>query len=128
MRPDAKAWVVKAEKDFKASQVLARKLDRDLYESVGFHAQQAVEKYLKAYLTQLQIPFQRIHDLTVLVNTAARSDPSVAGLAKVVAPLNRFAVAFRYPGAAPRKVDVNRARKTAALCRGEFRRRLGLSP
>ncbi|MBF0603915.1 MAG: HEPN domain-containing protein [Nitrospirae bacterium] len=34
--------------------------------SACFHAQQAVEKYIKAVLFQNQIEFRRTHDLTVL--------------------------------------------------------------
>ena len=35
---------------------------------IGFHAQQAVEKMLKAILTLNGIGYPRIHDLTELVN------------------------------------------------------------
>lgn len=34
----------------------------------GFHAQQAVEKALKAWLSSMQIPFPFTHDLSLLLN------------------------------------------------------------
>lgn len=41
-------------------------------EVLGFHAQQAIEKLLKAVLTEGGIPFRRTHDLTELIDLLAR--------------------------------------------------------
>ena len=49
----------KADLDFKAAVRLSA--DAEFREVVGFHAQQAVEKYLKALLTQRQIEFPKTH-------------------------------------------------------------------
>jgi HEPN domain-containing protein len=37
-------------------------------EIIGFHAQQAVEKLLKALLAHYRLPYPRIHDLTELMD------------------------------------------------------------
>jgi len=128
MRPAVRQWVAKAERDFQTAKTLAASLTRDLYESTGFHAQQCIEKYAKAFLTEAGIPFYKIHDLTALLNAGATANPSLARFARTVAPLNRFAVLFRYPGSEPRKRDVQRALKAMSMLRGILRRRLGLKP
>ncbi len=61
-----------------------------------FHAQQAVEKALKAVLTIKHIDFRRTHDLEELANLLAD-----IGIASPFTPrefrrLNPFAVEFRY--------------------------------
>ena len=38
---------------------------------VGFHAQQAVEKWLKALLCHRQVNYQRTHDLALLLDAVA---------------------------------------------------------
>ncbi len=128
MRPEVRQWIRKAERDFRTAQTLVPSHSRDLYESTGFHAQQCIEKYVKAFLIHAGIPFYKVHDLTALLNAGASADASLARFARAVAPLNRFAVLFRYPGPQPRKRDVERALKAMSALRGELRTRLGLKP
>jgi HEPN domain-containing protein len=71
------------------------------YENVGFHAQQAAEKFIKAFLVRHQIEFVKTHDIAVLRKLVARVDPD---LAKTLAPadaLTPYGVEFRYPGDLP---------------------------
>lgn len=66
----------KAEGDRKAMRRLASDPEID-DESVGFHAQQAIEKWLKAVMASSGLPEERIHDLTGLLDLleAAGIDP-----------------------------------------------------
>jgi HEPN domain-containing protein len=66
--PKAEAVVLarKAEDDAKAMQWLASKPEIS-DEIVGFHAQQAVEKWLKAVLGSRSIEFEYTHDLRHLI-------------------------------------------------------------
>ena len=58
-------WVARAEEDFTlARSALRRK--RPLMYGATFHAQQCVEKYLKALLVARGLAFPRTHDLTAL--------------------------------------------------------------
>ena len=64
--------------------------------SICFHAQQAAEKNLKAYLAATGHPFPKTHDLSHLLRAATLHDSSFALLqvhAQVLAP---FAVDIRY--------------------------------
>ena len=59
-------WVAKAEVDYRTADRLVRDPD-PIRESIAFHCQQAVEKYLKALLVSLRIEFPKTHDLEGLL-------------------------------------------------------------
>jgi HEPN domain-containing protein len=52
-------WLDKAHRDLRAAALLLRDDVQD-YENTGFHAQQAAEKFLKAFLVCYQIEFRRL--------------------------------------------------------------------
>jgi HEPN domain-containing protein len=62
---------------------------------VGFHAQQAAEKALKAWLTILGIDFPRTHDLSLLIHKLDGGGVEVTSLWELL-NLNPFAVQLRY--------------------------------
>jgi HEPN domain-containing protein len=91
------------------AELLLRKASQDLYvlerlsadlatpdEILGFHAQQAVEKMLKAALTNRAIRYGRTHDLTELLNLLQQHQFSVPADLEQVKQLTQFAVEFRY--------------------------------
>jgi len=87
-------WIRKAESDLANAQLClasARALD-----TVCFHAQQAAEKYLKAYLTAEEIEFPFVHNLEKLVELCARQDPAFAALKALSQMLTPYAVELRY--------------------------------
>jgi len=49
-----------------------------LREIVGFHCQQAVEKYLKVLLTFYQIEFPKTHEIERLLALVSGANPNVA--------------------------------------------------
>ncbi len=61
----------------------------------GFHAQQSVEKALKAWLAFLGKTYPRRHDLKLLLDLLAASGTSTAPFEALV-DLNDFAVQLRY--------------------------------
>lgn len=98
-RAAAMQWAHKAEADWVAAEQLwATELSR-VTEIVGFHAQQCVEKYLKALLALYQIDFPWKHDLGPLVEllreAALLPDQIDADALEDLAP---YAVQLRYPG------------------------------
>ena len=64
--------------------------------SICFHAQQAAEKNLKAYLAARGQSVQKTHDLSSLLRTAASHDPSFTSLQVHAGVLAPFAVDIRY--------------------------------
>lgn len=65
-------------------------------EAIGFHAQQAVEKCLKAILSLHRISFRKTHDLGELLDLLGDSGKPVPPHAEELDFLNPFAVTFRY--------------------------------
>lgn len=63
---------------------------------IGFHAQQAVEKYLKAVLAYRDITFPRSHDIEELVGLLRRKGVPLPPHADELPALTPFGVAFRY--------------------------------
>jgi HEPN domain-containing protein len=90
-------WVQKAEDDLKvAAQTL--KLGAECpAEPVCFHAQQTVEKYLKALLLWRGIEFPRTHDIEVLAALLPVSDRADLPQEEQ-AVLTDYATVTRYPG------------------------------
>ncbi len=63
-----------------------------------FHAQQAAEKALKAFLTWHDRVFRRTHDLAELGAACTEIDLSLEANCRRAERLTVFAWAFRYPG------------------------------
>lgn len=84
-----------ADRDTKAFEVLSD--DPDVHLSVVcFHAQQAVEKSLKAALFAHEIEFGRTHDLVKLAQLLRSRGIVVPVSDSQLRTLNPFAVTFRY--------------------------------
>lgn len=90
----ARALLSAAQRDLAALKRM-RKPDEFALEVFGFHAQQAVEKCLKAWLAILDAEYPLTHNLRVLLSLLAKAGADVADLWNLVA-LNPFAVQFRY--------------------------------
>jgi HEPN domain-containing protein len=65
-------------------------------EIIGFHAQQAIEKTLKAVLTNSAIYYGRTHNLGVLLDLLRTNGFSFPGEFEEIRRLTPFAVDFRY--------------------------------
>jgi HEPN domain-containing protein len=94
---DTKAWLVKANHDLRAAQILIDQNPPALGPAV-YHCQQAAEKALKAFLTVHDKPFRKTHDLAELGRQCSEIDASLEEVAREVAPLTVYEWAFRYPG------------------------------
>lgn len=65
-------------------------------EIIGFHAQQAIEKLLKALLIAKIIPFRRTHDLGELIDLCSEHGIDVPDELYDIDDLTPFAVEYRY--------------------------------
>ena len=120
-------WVQKAEGDFTtALREWRARRDRN-YDAVCFHAQQCIEKYLKACLQKHQIPFAKTHDLVILVKACLPKQPLWEPWLEEMNVLTRYAVLFRYPGESATREDGQRAVRIMRKHRKEIRESLGLS-
>ncbi|HPO13015.1 MAG TPA: HEPN domain-containing protein [Candidatus Hydrogenedentes bacterium] len=93
-------WLTKAHEDREVAHYL---LDTEVpyLGIIGFHAQQAVEKYLKAYLVWKQVEFPKTHNIEQLLDIIATCNSSLALSLHQAIILTDYAVEARYPGNLP---------------------------
>ena len=91
-------WIQRAENDFTAARHLAENMRPVPTEIVCFHCQQAVEKYLKAFLVCNDEEPPKTHDLTELVKLSCKFDKDFSRLNYKCEYLLPFSVRTRYPG------------------------------
>ena len=72
---------------------------------IGFHAQQAVEKAIKAVLSAHNIEFRRTHDLVTLLDLLTDHSLPAPPEANWVDELNPYAVEARYGMIGPEGLD-----------------------
>ena len=89
-------WFAKADKDFNLASELVSE-NKPYPEAVGFHSQQAAEKYLKAFLVHHQVNFPKTHNIGQLLDLAASADQSLADSLRETTALNPYAIQTRYP-------------------------------
>lgn len=65
MKRETEEWLKIVEEDFQAAEHL---FEMSLFRMVCYHAQQSVEKILKAILTEKEIEFSRTHNVLDLCN------------------------------------------------------------
>jgi len=121
----ARQWLAKAEDDWRLCHRLT--MNPEFYgEATAFHAQQAVEKYLKAFPTWHQVEFPKTHDIKRLLSLACVCDLSLTEALSDAADLTAYAVEYRYPGEYPPVTmeDAVSAVAAADRVRGHIRKRL----
>lgn len=91
-------WIQKAEGDYESAMREHRARKSPNFDAAGFHAQQCIEKYLKALLQKNSIRFAKTHDLLALKELCLPYCQELEFHNESLAYLNQFAVGFRYPG------------------------------
>ncbi|HEY3388634.1 MAG TPA: HEPN domain-containing protein [Prolixibacteraceae bacterium] len=89
-------WIIKGDHDLGTAKITYLYIPEYL-DTVTFHCQQAVEKYLKAYLIFQSIPFKFTHDLVYLVDLITQKDSDFHNYYDSVSELQGYAVEVRYP-------------------------------
>ncbi len=102
-------WIEKAEEDFQVALSLRRMRRHPSHNAVCFHAQQCVEKYLKALLEQAGFMVRKLHALPILLDQCAEGYPFLRGMRPDMVRLSVYAVEFRYPGESATVEDAKEA-------------------
>ena len=97
MNPLTLEWIEKAENDYAAVQQLLQASD-PLYDIICFHAQQCIEKYLKAWLQEANILVPRTHNLEELLDIIVQTLPTWSRWQPDFKRITGYAVDPRYPG------------------------------
>ena len=96
VRDFVQQWLKKANSDLQAAKLLCAGGLEDYFTS-GFHAQQAAEKYIKAFLVRHQVEFPKTHDIGRLRQLVARRDAALAERLEKADVLTPYGVDMRYP-------------------------------
>lgn len=108
-----KEWLAKAEDDFRFAESNLLEEGSEFYAQICFHFQQTAEKYLKAYILNKELKFDKVHDLVHLLRTCAAHEISFSGLKEECIILNTAYIETRYPVHWP----TDYSRETAELAR-----------
>ena len=97
MNPLTLEWIEKAENDYAAVQQLLQ-ASNPLHDIISFHVQQCIEKYLKAWLQEANIPVPRTHNLEELLALIIPTLPVWSDWQPDFKIITAYAVDPRYPG------------------------------
>ncbi len=119
-------WVEKAEEDAAVAERESRVRKNPAPGAVCYHAQQCIEKYLKAVLQEQAAFIPKIHDLPSLFDQCRREHFEALIDREGLVSLSRFATHFRYPGEAAELTDAKQALLLMRRYRTALRSMLGL--
>ncbi len=95
MKQSTEAWLTAANDDLMAIESLL--VNAALTHIVAFHAQQAIEKSMKAVFEEVEIPIIRTHNLeTLFSKIKSEIQPELDEI--ILAELDRLYLDARYPG------------------------------
>jgi HEPN domain-containing protein len=90
-------WIRKAESDLKTAKDEIQ-TENPATDTICFHSQQCIEKYLKAFLTYHQKRFGKTHNIAELIELCKEIDEDFEKLYDIKAEsLTPYAVEIRYP-------------------------------
>ncbi len=90
------SWFDKGDNDLATAKIVFSQ-SPSIRDTVCFHCQQAVEKYLKGYLVYLGISFRLTHDLGYLVDLIEKREPVPLTFLNLADRLEDYGVFGRYP-------------------------------
>ena len=97
MNPLTSEWVQRAEEDYTIMRLIQREQNA-MYNGICFHAQQCIEKYLKAWLQEANLTVPRTHNLEELLALILPTQPAWHNWQPDFKVITEYAVESRYPG------------------------------
>jgi len=91
-----KEWIKKGDHDLGSAKLIYLHIP-NYFDTIAFHCQQAVEKYLKAVLHHNEIEIIRTHNLIYLLDKISEIVFISENLYNNAIILNEFSVQIRYP-------------------------------
>lgn len=114
MNPVVEEWRKKAAADYLTATREFAVLENPNYDGVCFHAQQCVEKIMKAFLIQCGVLPPKVHDLSYISRLIAEIRPDWSWPEEDLRFLTRAAIDFRYPG---ESADYEEAAEALEICK-----------
>ena len=91
-----KLWIKKADDDLKVAR-RELSIEDSVLDAVCFHFQQAVEKYIKAYLIKVKGKVKRTHNLAFLIEQCIQLDSDFDKFEVAFDNISECGVEIRYP-------------------------------
>lgn len=127
MNPLTLEWIEKAEDDYTTVKLLQQSTASS-NDIICFHAQQCIEKYLKSWLQEANIPVPRTHKLEDLLELVIPTIPAWESWKTDLSTLSNHAVDFRYPGKSATNKNAEHAVIICNVVRDAVREILKLPP
>ncbi|MDR2591765.1 MAG: HEPN domain-containing protein [Chitinispirillales bacterium] len=96
MKKQVEDWILLADDDLRAAEIILND-ESHLTNICAFHCQQAIEKYLKAYLVEKSVPLIKTHDL-IKLNGMINEIENIGIDEKKLFAVNEIYTESRYPG------------------------------
>ena len=111
---EAREWLLRADEDLQVTERLLQTAP-PILASAAYHAQQAAEKALKAFLAAHNVAPPLTHNLEELLASCVAIDVSFGQFATAARTLTPYATRFRYPGGplAPSSTEAEEALQLA---------------
>ena len=94
-KKQAEEWFERGRHDIETAQLLYD--ERGYTDSIAYHIQQAIEKYLKGFLVLHGKKPPKIHELDTLLNHILGFDDSFNGFLELCEKTSRYYIEDRYP-------------------------------
>lgn len=89
-------WIEKADHDLGTAEIVNQHIP-EYMDVIAFHCQQAVEKYLKAFLIFKNIEIKKTHDVVLLLDMISSVEQIEDVFYEKASELQSFSVEIRYP-------------------------------
>ena len=109
MNPLTLEWAETAEEDYAIVKLIQQAPTQGLNNPICFHAQQCIEKYLKAWLQEANLPVPRPHDVKELLDLIVPTLPAWRAWEAAFSEFDKYAVDARYPGYFATAIDAQQA-------------------
>ena len=126
MNPLTLEWIEKAEGDYRIAK-WGQQAPDPVHDAICFHAQQCIEKYLKAWMQEANIPVQRTHNLEELLALIVPIQPAWSDWQPDFKIITAYAVDPRYPGDSRTAEDTQHAMHICDVVRQAVRKQLKLT-
>jgi HEPN domain-containing protein len=128
MNATVREWISKAEGDYATAARELNPTGTPNLDAVCFHAEQCIEKRMKALLIHLGVTPPRSHDLVVLDRLLTPVCQGWSWPVEELRLLTRAAVDFRYPGDSADQKEASESFDIATRMRAKLRSLLDISP
>jgi HEPN domain-containing protein len=96
MKKQVEDWLLLADNDLYAAEIIIKD-DYPITNIIAFHCQQAIEKYIKAYLIENDVPLIKTHDL-IKLNDMTKEIKDLGIDEKKLIVIDEVYIESRYPG------------------------------